>query len=434
MKIQGLLFIIVASLLPWIWYGPLATQGGGAAAFSQFAGAVSLILMGITQLMATRIKGVEALFGSMDRIYVLHKWLAIFALGAAFLHANIDAELGNIVLNGRLEDNAEDIGDLAYNGFIFLTVTSLITIIPYKFWKWSHRLIGLFFALAAYHYIYVAKPFAVFDIPGLYIGAFCLMGIASYLYLLLPRLFGHNSVKYKVDSVIQHKSATEINLKPEGRGITHKAGQFAFINFNPLLLQEVHPFTISSAPQPDGNLRFMVKGLGSYTKRLTKMLEAGSTARVSSPFGHFSLRPTKGPQVWIGGGIGITPFMAWAQALPAEWPSPTRLYYCVPTAADALRVEEFEGAAKRVENFDFSLAASREGKRLTAQQIVDELEGDIGEAHVYFCGPTGMRDVLKQGLVNHGLRPSQFHYEEFEMRSSIGVVRFFRRIWTYFTS
>lgn len=433
MKTRGIIFIIIAAATPWIWYGPLAAAGSGAAV-SQYLGAVSLILMGITQLMATRIKGIEAFFGSMDRIYVLHKWLAIGALGAAFLHQAIDPELGNIVLSGRLEDGAEDVGELAYNGMIWLIITSLITIIPYKYWKWSHRLLGLFFALAAYHYIFVAKPFAVISAPGLYITTFCLMGIFSYLYLLVPRMFGHNSRKYQVESVIQHKDVTEINMKPEGRGISHQAGQFAFINFDPIMLQEVHPFTISSAPQPDGNLRFMVKGLGSYTKRLGKTLEKGAKARVSSPFGHFSLRPTKGSQVWIGGGIGITPFMAWAEAMPAEWPSPTRLYYCVPRADDALCIDEFEAVARRVDNFNFTLCTSKEGKRLNAKQIAAELSGDIRDAHVYFCGPVGMRDSLKQGLVNQGLRPDHFHYEEFEMRTGIGVIPFLRRIWLYFTS
>ncbi len=430
MKLRGLALIALAVLIPVIWFGPMASQFSTRAVFSQYLGAVAIILMGITQLMATRITGIEAIFGSMDRVYILHKWLAIVAVAAGYLHSEIDAEIDGIELIARLGDTAEEMGEFAQNGFIFLVIVSLITIIPYNLWKWSHRLIGLFFALAAFHYILIEKPYSAFDLQGIYITAFCAIGILAYLYLLIPRMVGHNSLAYEVTNVTNHPGGTEVNLKPQGKGINHKAGQFTFLNFNPLMLQEAHPFTISSAPKENGELRFMIKGLGRYTKKLGTALEPGTKARVSSAFGHFSLKPTNGPQVWVGGGIGITPFMAWANTLTPDWPTPTRLYYCVRSPEDALLVNEFEQIASRVENFDFTLIVSKEGKRLSAEQIVEELSESQGirDAHVYFCGPEKMREILRHGLVKRGLRRSHFHFEEFEMRAGVGIVWFWRRM------
>lgn len=421
MKLHGIALILIAVAIPLLWAVPLSAQHSTEGIISQYFGSVALILMGITQLLATRISGIEALFGSLDRVYVLHKWLGVGALVTAFLHEEIDAEAGNIALVRNLSDFAEEIADVAYNGLIFLILISLITIIPYRYWKWSHRFIGIPFALAAFHFIYIEKPYAVFDLPGLYVSFFCLMGIVSYLYLLVPRMVGHNSSTYTVTSVVPHNGVTEINLAPEGQGISHKEGQFAFINFNPPALRETHPFTISNAPRKDGAIRFLIKGLGDYTKQLDTALESGTEARVSSAYGHFSLQPTKGPQIWIGAGIGITPFIAWTQALTSDWSTPTRLYYCVGTPDESLYLEEFEQATNRVTAFDFSLVASKVDKRLTAQQIVADLPQDISTAHVFFCGPTQMREALRGELIKHGLPASNFHNEEFEMRTTIGA-------------
>lgn len=420
MKASGLFIIFIAIAIPLLWFIPLAASHNDSwAIYSQYLGSVSLILMGFAQFLATRIKGIESLFGPMDRVYILHKWLAVGAIATALLHSEIDADVDGIALVAQLADIAEDIAEIALNGLIFLLVVSLITIIPYKLWKWSHRFIGLFFALAAFHYIYIEKPFSVLEPIGLYVTAFCVIGILSYLYLLLPRRLGLNTAKYKVTDVVTHNKATEIRLQPDGAGISHQPGQFAFINFESAGLTETHPFTISNAPNEQKGLTFMVKALGSYTERLGSALKPGTTARVSAAFGHFSLSNSTTPQVWIGAGIGITPFIAWAQALEPNWPTPARLYYCVRSRQDALYLPQFEAIASRVPNFELVLVVSGQDKRLSADRIADELTGELSSAHVYFCGPTPMRESLKAGLLSRGLRSSNFHNEEFEIRSGV---------------
>lgn len=428
MKLRGIALILIASAIPLLWTVPLASQLNTAAIVSQYFGSVSLILMAITQLIATRVRGIEAVFGSLDRVYGLHKWLGVGALLTAFLHAQIDAEAGNIALVRNLSDAAEAMGELGYSGLGMLALASLLTFIPYKLWKWSHRLIGLTFALAAAHFLYIEKPYAVFDFPGLYLTFFSVLGIVSYLYLLLPRVLGHNTRRYTVTDIVQRDAVTEVTLTPRGRPVQHRAGQFAFISFSPAALREAHPYTISSAPRADGSLRFLIKGLGSYTRRLGTTLELGMGARVSRPFGHFTLRPTPGPQVWIGAGIGITPFLAWAQTVDETWSTPTHLYYCVRTPDDLNHLAELEAASRRSPHLEVTPIVSKTGERLTAEWIARDLGGAVTDARVYFCGPTAMRNSLRSGLVQRGLRRRRFHNEAFEMRSGVGFRRILDRL------
>ena len=48
----------------------------------------------------------------------------------------------------------------------------------------------------------------------------------------------------------------------------------------------------------------------------------------------------------------------------------------------------------------------------------------MSAVNAYFCGPKAMRESLKSGLESLGLKRGAFHYEEFEIRSGIGVRKF----------
>jgi len=87
-------------------------------------------------------------------------------------------------------------------------------------------------------------------------------------------------------------------------------GQFVFISFNQESLSESHPFPISSGPD-ENLLRITIKNLGDYTKTLTEKLQKGTIAKIEGPYGVFSYKNTPNEnQIWIAGGIGITPFVS----------------------------------------------------------------------------------------------------------------------------
>jgi len=53
---------------------------------SQYFGSTALIIMAISQLLATRFGFLEIIFGGLDRIYALHKWLGIGTLAFILMH------------------------------------------------------------------------------------------------------------------------------------------------------------------------------------------------------------------------------------------------------------------------------------------------------------------------------------------------------------
>ncbi|MFN3130836.1 ferric reductase-like transmembrane domain-containing protein [Roseibium sp.] len=420
MRPLGLVLIALAVLIPVYWFVPIASERDPVALFSQYLGSAALILMGINQFVATRAPGLEIVFGPLDRIFVLHKWLGVIALVAMGLHDIIDAEMSGL-RGGTFSGIAEDIGEISLYGLMILILASVITFIPYHLWKWSHRIIGVFFFLGAFHFFFIAKPFSNLDPLGLYVSAFCGLGIVSYIWMSVVRPMAPRGHRYEVDLVRRVGGLTELVLVPKGRGMRHKPGQFAFLSIDGGGLGEEHPFTLSGAPADDRVLRFSIKDLGDYTDRLQRLVQPGMDATVSGPFGHFSMPRGRDPQVWIGAGVGITPFLAFAESLKGRETGPVKLYYCVRERDDIPYAVELERLAEEVDTLELIIVNSAEGTRLTADRIVSDLGGDVANAHVFFCGPVPMRKALKSGLVLKGLKASRFHFEEFEMRTGIGL-------------
>lgn len=73
LKKTGLVVTTVLLAAPLMWMVPLAATHPNTAMFSQYLGVFALIKVAITQILTTRMKFVEPIFGGLDRVYVLHK-------------------------------------------------------------------------------------------------------------------------------------------------------------------------------------------------------------------------------------------------------------------------------------------------------------------------------------------------------------------------
>ena len=160
MKPLGLTIIAIALLIPLIWLPGIAAGRDAVALTSQYIGLTALIAMAISHLIATRWPGVEAIFGPMDQSYRIHKWLGIGALVAVLIHDTIDAEMRGLGAETALVEAAETAGEISLYGLLILVVITIATFIPYHLWKWTHRLIGAFFVLGSFHYLFILKPFS----------------------------------------------------------------------------------------------------------------------------------------------------------------------------------------------------------------------------------------------------------------------------------
>ena len=423
LKIAGIGVTVIAMVAPLIWLPGIAAGRDVIALFSQYLGMTALIAMALSQTIATRWFPIEKIFGPLDQSYRLHKWLGLWALAASFLHDTIDADMRGLGGETLLTEIAETAGEISLYGLLILVAITVATFIPYHLWKWTHRFIGVFFVLSAFHYLFILKPFSNADPLGLYMGLVCLIGLVAYAYTSAPRGI-RPSRGYKVTRLDKEGDALAVELKPDGRGLKHRAGQFAFISFPEIGMSEPHPFTLSAGPQEDGTLRMSIAPLGDYTVRLMKRLSVGASARAEGPFGDFKV--ARGPQVWVAAGIGITPFAAMASTLGPD-DGPVTLIYSVRERGRAAHLDELEATAKTLPNLELIVRETSKDGRLDADQVA-KISGDLKGKHVLFCGPAALRDALGAGLRGHGLSPRRFHYELFEIRTGVGLNLLFNYI------
>ena len=216
--------------------------------------------------------------------------------------------------------------------------------------------------------------------------------------------------------------ALAVSLTPQTRQLKHRAGQFVFVSFPGVGMSEPHPFTLSSAPDPDGALRISVAPLGDYTRRLMSRIAVGIDAHVEGPFGDFTL--PRGPQVWVAAGIGITPFAAMAGTLTPD-DGPVVLIYSVRNRSKAAHLSELEADAKANPGFTLILRETANEGRLDADVVLGHLD-DLKGTTVLYCGPVDLRKTLQQGLRRAGLPVRRFRYEAFEIRTGVGLRYLFR--------
>lgn len=427
MRQTGIAFVLTALLVPLFWFVPLAASHDPAAIASEYLGVAALIAMAFSQLLATRIPVLQSVFGGQDRQYVLHKWLGIGAVVAVLLHDSVDADVSGLGRETALSEFAETLGEIGFYGLLVLFAVTLLTLIPYPWWHRTHKFMGLIFALAALHFAFIMKPFATLDPAGLYVLIFCGIGVGSYLLTLAPHKLRYAQNRYRVTTVEPAGDAFAVTLAPSGRGLRHMAGQFAFVRFDLPGCSEVHPFTISKGPDPSGNLRFTIARLGNDTERLSELLVVGAEATVSSPLGRFARKPDARCEIWIAGGVGVTPFVAWTQVLQPGH-APVHFFYCAKSRGAAPHLQELEAIAHRDPDFHFQFVESSAGERLTARRISSAVDNDFTNTQTYFCGPASMRIAFQAGLTRLGLRSSAFHFEAFEIRSGLGLRRMISRL------
>lgn len=413
----GLVLVAVTALFPFYQLFSLPDIAAKIALFSQCLGLVAIILMAWGQIWATRMPGVENLFGGLDRVYVLHKWAGIIAMAAILFHDTIDADMEGLGTETAITDLAETLGEISLYGLLILVVLSVATFIPYHLWKWTHKAMGALFAAGVFHFIFILKPFAMTDPAGLYAGFFCGAGLLAYVWTLLPDHV-RPSQKYNISALEETGGALAITLRPEKKGVKPAPGQFGIFYFTEANKSEPHPFSFSKI-FPDGSVRVTIKALGDFTSDLSRTLKVCQEVRVQGPYGRFRLTAQK-PQIWIAGGIGITPFLAWADALKPDAPK-SHLFYCVRSEADAPHLSEIERIAASKPNLTLDLFVSKEGKRLAAEDIAELFDGTLDASKVSFCGPVSLRKKLQSDLQKFGVGPREFHYEEFEFRTGIGL-------------
>lgn len=440
-KIKVALVLILATLsLLWWWADPLLVQGDTFFAVRgiavNYTGVLAMGIMSIAMILALRPVALEPVLGGMDKAYRLHKWLGIAGLSIGAVHWLWAKGAKWAVGWGWLEKPArgprpeqtvelfrffqeqrglaETIGEWAFYAFAVLAAIALIKRFPYRRFLQTHRVMAAVYLALVVHGV-VLLPFDYWLRPiGVLMAALMAAGSYAAMLSLAGRIGRTQRAQAKVEQLVHHpgNQVLEVGVRLDSRWPGHQAGQFAFVTFDPH--EGPHPFTISSAWQDDGRMRFMIKPLGDYTRTLPGSLQAGDPVQVEGPYGRFDFAGEHPHQIWVAGGIGITPFIARLQALQKQdGDKPIDLFYST-AAADEGFIARLRELAARARVKLHVLVTERDG-RLDAERICQTVP-DWARAGVWFCGPAGFGHALRQAFGARGLDAERFHQELFEMR------------------
>ena len=158
----------------------------------------------------------------------------------------------------------------------------------------------------------------------------------------------------------------------------------------------------------------MIKQLGDYTNTLSTHFYVGQEVAIIGPYGTFTFNQTNKAQVWIGTGIGITPFIAkLEERITTQETSKVDLYYCYSEANEDF-IEMLQTKAQQAQ-VQLHLWYSKTQGHLTAAQIAEKSTG-LANSSIWFCGNTTFAEQLKIALTPFGVTSKHFHQELFEMR------------------
>lgn len=406
--------------------------------FMQYSGFIGIGLMSIAMLLALRPKWLEPRLDGLDKMYRLHKWLGIVVLVVSILHwwwakgtkwmvgwgwlerpvrkPVADATLG--VVEGWLRGQrglAESVGEWAFYAAVVLIVLALVKRFPYHWFIRTHKWLAAAYLALAYHTVVLTKMNYWTQPVGWVLAALLLGGSVAALVTLSGRIGAGRKVQGTIAALTEypalHVLETAVVLEEGWPG--HVAGQFAFITSDKT--ERAHPYTIASAWNPaDRRLVFITKALGDYTCHLRERLKIGMSATVEGPYGCFDFADAQPHQIWIGAGIGITPFIARLKQRAAT-PDTKAIDLFHPTA-------EFEQAAIEHLTADAEAAGVRlhllvdgNDRRLNGERIRAAVP-EWQSASIWFCGPPQFGQSLREEFLAHGLPPERFHQELFQIR------------------
>ena len=402
----------------------------------QYSGLLGMGVMSVAMVLAIRPAWLEPRLHGLDKMYRLHKWLGISGLVLSVAHWLVSQGPKWLVQAGLLEKPArgprptptveifrffqeqrglaEQVGEIAFYAAVALITIALIKRFPYRHFFTTHRWLAIVYLALVVHSV-VLTSFPYWTQPlGIVMGILMLAGTLAALTSLFRRI----GIKRKATGEIvaaDYLAGVKVNaitLQLQDRWPGHEPGQFAFVTFDER--EGAHPFTISSAWAGDGRLQFLIKALGDYTRTLAATLKPGDPVTVEGPYGRFQFEGPSRRQIWIGAGIGVSPFVARMKALAAQPDGRVVDFFHATGEVDAEALQRLEADARAAGVRLHVLISPRDG-RLTGERL-RRLLPDWGQAEVWFCGPSAFGKAISQDLASHGLPGPRFHQELFEMR------------------
>ncbi len=414
------LFALIA--LPVAAAAWLAGEGPWLNLLGRLTGIAGLAMMLVAAAVSVRIPSLDRPFGGLTRLWQTHRLLGsgafllllVHPLLLAFSAASISPRAAVDVLWPPGNAVALWMGWAALIALMaFLAPTFSFFGPPrYQRWKRLHALSALAVLLALAHTFMAGR-----SLPDAVWWAFATVALAALAFRLGWRKL-RPGARYRIASVTPLADrVVELSLEPvDGRLMRYDPGQFVYLApLDDALAagrREEHPYTLCSAPD-EPMLRIAIKALGDASDAL-QTVRPGTDAFVDGPYGRFFEPNRRGRELWIGGGIGITPFVGRARSLAAGDASVNiDLVYCAHDPSRAYYLDELRAIAERVPGFRVRPHFYTEAGALDAAWIAGRvLDGPARS--LYVCGPAPLLTRARAIRRTLKIPRRRFHTEEFD--------------------
>jgi len=416
-------FIAILSLIPviiWSYMEPLGSRFSDLntifTSIGQILGLVGMVMFSINLILAGKFKFLDKYFKGLDKVYINHSKIGAIAFSLILFHPLfLVVKYITISLNDAalffvpFVNTPITWGILSLLLMIILISFTFYIKLKYHVWKFSHKFMVVAFFFAIIHTVLIGSDISRSILLRLYILIFSFVG----LFISVRQAFLNKfikKIKYKVIGInYLNKDILEIEMEPLGEKVSFIPGQFAFFSFiSDIVSFESHPFSIASS-NLDNNIKIAVKNFGDYTDSL-KDLKVNDLVLIDGPYGNFSHRSvTNKNQIWIAGGIGITPFLSMSKDLNEEYN--VDLYYSVKEHTEAVCIAELGEIEEKNKNFKPRLWDAGVSGYITAEAIavLSKVEGK----DIFLCGPKMFMESLKDQFLLLEVDIKKIHYENF---------------------
>ncbi|MDP3542169.1 MAG: ferric reductase-like transmembrane domain-containing protein [Elusimicrobiota bacterium] len=394
----------------------------GAALSLSFLGRATAVL-GLTCLLlaaltSARVPGLDLWFGGLTRLWRLHHYLGAAAFLLLLAHPLL---LSFAAARSSLPAAAAVLipGPSAWSVWAgWLSLALMAVFLAPTFWFFGRpeyqRWKALHALSAAAVVLGLAHTFALGGMRTLW-AAYGACALLAFSYrVFIARRWARRGFTV-VAAQAAGRGVVELTLRPDEGRLEHRDGQFIYLTpLDPGLARgrgEEHPYTVSS-PSGEADLRVVIKDLGDASRAL-QTVAVGSKAAVEGPYGEFFHKSdADAGELWIAGGVGLTPFLSRVRALAPGEAVDIHLVYCVQDESRAHFLSELEAAAARAPGLRlWPHFFGREGPLNEA--FLRARCPDFAAREIYVCGPPELISAARVELRRAGAPAARVHSEDF---------------------
>lgn len=214
-------------------------------------------------------------------------------------------------------------------------------------------------------------------------------------------------------SKIDYLTPDTVELRLSAQGFRFVPGQYVSVSFSDSEGEFVRSYSVVSGNSDSFVLAIKLLPNGRGAAAIRKLKE-GSEVGYAGGIGHFVLKNTPVPKVFVATGTGIAPMVAMLESLPED---------AKKTVVFGVRSEEdlfYADRLKAFANTDVVIAVSRpsEAWKGARGRVTEHLSGIDPKSEVYICGNPGMVEDVRKKLAESGFEETNVFHEAFVSQAS----------------